>query len=89
VPDPERLVVDLEGIALDGALRELVAKVQPNDPYIRQVRVGQFRPGVTRLVFDLKSRPSPRCSASSRWPATAIGWCSTCGRPFRSTRWPS
>ena len=60
VPDPERLVVDLEGIELDGAIRELVAKVQPNDPYIRQVRVGQFRPGVVRLVFDLKVATEPQ-----------------------------
>ena len=60
VPDPERLVVDLEGIELDGAIRELVAKVQPNDPYIRQVRVGQFRPGVVRLVLDLKVATEPQ-----------------------------
>ena len=47
VHDPERLVVDLEGIGLDGAIRDLIAKVQPNDPYIGRVRVGQFKPGST------------------------------------------
>lgn len=60
VPDPPRLVVDLEGLELDSALRELVAKVRTDDPYIRQVRVGQFRPRVVRMVFDLKTEVSPQ-----------------------------
>jgi len=60
VADPHRLVVDLEGIALDGGLRELVAKVQPNDPYIAAVRIGQNRPTVVRLVFDLKTAVAPQ-----------------------------
>jgi len=60
VADPHRLVVDLEGLALDGGLRELVAKVQPNDPYIAAVRVGQNRPKVVRLVFDLKTAVAPQ-----------------------------
>jgi N-acetylmuramoyl-L-alanine amidase len=60
VGDPPRLVVDLEGIELDGRLRDLVAKVQPNDPYIDAVRIGQNRPNVARLVFDLKGEVSPQ-----------------------------
>jgi N-acetylmuramoyl-L-alanine amidase len=60
VADPPRLVVDLEGVELDGALRELVAKVQANDPYIAAVRVGQNRPKVVRLVFDLKAPVAPQ-----------------------------
>ena len=60
VSDPPRVVVDLEGIDLDATLRELVAKVQPDDPYIRQVRVGQFKPRVVRVVFDLKSEVAPQ-----------------------------
>jgi N-acetylmuramoyl-L-alanine amidase len=55
VADPPRLVVDIEGVETDAALREIVAKVKSNDPYIDAVRVGQNRPRVTRLVFDLKS----------------------------------
>ncbi|MFO0299140.1 MAG: N-acetylmuramoyl-L-alanine amidase [Pseudomonadota bacterium] len=51
---PHRLAVDLEGVELDGALRELVGKVRPDDPYIAGVRVGQYQPRVVRLVFDLK-----------------------------------
>jgi N-acetylmuramoyl-L-alanine amidase len=60
IKDPERLVVDIEGLELNPTLKELVAKIQPNDPYIRQVRVGQNRPGVVRLVFDLKEEISPQ-----------------------------
>ena len=60
VIDPHRLVVDIEGLTLNPTLRELVAKVQPNDPYIKQVRVGQNRPNVVRLVFDLKEEINPQ-----------------------------
>ncbi len=60
VKDPERLVVDIEGIELNQALKQLVAKIQGDDPYIKQVRVGQNRPGVVRLVFDLKEEVSPQ-----------------------------
>jgi N-acetylmuramoyl-L-alanine amidase len=60
VKDPERLVVDIEGLELNPTLKELVAKIQPNDPYIKQVRVGQNRPNVVRLVFDLKEEINPQ-----------------------------
>ncbi len=60
VKDPERLVVDIEGLQLTPTLKSLVAKIQSNDPYIRQVRVGQFTPTVVRLVFDLKSEIKPQ-----------------------------
>ena len=60
VKGPERLVVDIEGIDLNTTLKDLVAKIQPNDPYIKQVRVGQNRPSVVRLVFDLKDEIKPQ-----------------------------
>lgn len=60
VKDPERLVVDIEGLELNPTLKQLVAKVQANDPYIKQVRVGQNRPNVVRLVFDLKEEVNPQ-----------------------------
>ena len=60
VDGPDRLVVDIEGLQLDAALRDLVAKVQPNDPYIKQVRVGQNRPNVVRIVLDLKGHVNPQ-----------------------------
>jgi N-acetylmuramoyl-L-alanine amidase len=60
VKDPHRLVVEIEGVELDNKLKSLVAKIQPNDPYIAQVRVGQNRPGVVRMVFDLKEEIQPQ-----------------------------
>jgi N-acetylmuramoyl-L-alanine amidase len=60
VKNPDRLVVDVEGIDLSPTLKSLVAKIQPNDPYIKQVRVGQNKPNVVRLVFDLKEEVNPQ-----------------------------
>lgn len=60
VKDPERMVVDIEGLELNPTLKQLVAKIQANDPYIKQVRVGQNRPNVVRLVFDLKAEVNPQ-----------------------------
>jgi len=57
---PERLVVDIEGLELNPALRELVGQVRPDDPYIARVRVGQYQPRVVRLVFDLKQAVVPQ-----------------------------
>ncbi len=54
VKDPLRMVVDIDGLELNSTLKELIAKIQSDDPYIKQVRVGQNRPNVVRLVFDLK-----------------------------------
>ncbi len=54
IAEPPRLVVDIEGIDLIPALRELVAKVKSDDPNIQGIRVGQNTPGVVRLVIDLK-----------------------------------
>lgn len=60
VSTPPRLAVDIEGIELDPALRELVAQVQPDDPNIAGIRVGQNAPGVVRLVVDLKQAIAPQ-----------------------------
>ncbi|SNX29211.1 N-acetylmuramoyl-L-alanine amidase [Polynucleobacter meluiroseus] len=58
--NPDRLVVDVKGMELNSTLKELVAKVKPNDPYVSQIRVGQFQPGTVRLVFDLKEPIKPQ-----------------------------
>lgn len=60
VHNPERLVVDIEGIDLNGVLKSLGDKVGPNDPYIRQLRAANYKPGVVRLVMDLKSEVAPQ-----------------------------
>ena len=60
IAEPPRLAVDIEGIDLIPALRELVAKVKPDDPNILGIRAGQNSPGVVRLVIDLKQPIAPQ-----------------------------
>ena len=59
VEAPARLVVDINQLELNPALRELVGKVRADDPFIAGVRVGQYLPRVVRLVFDLKQGVRP------------------------------
>jgi N-acetylmuramoyl-L-alanine amidase len=58
--NPPRLLIDIDGLTLDSALRELVGKVQTDDPFIAGVRVGQNAPRVVRLVLDLKQPVAPQ-----------------------------
>ena len=59
VDSPPRLTVDLEGLELDAALRELVGQVRADDPFIQGVRAGQYQPRTVRIVFDLKQAVRP------------------------------
>jgi len=58
--NPSRLVIDVDGLELSPALREVVGKVRSDDPYIGGVRVGQNQPRVVRLVIDLKQSTAPQ-----------------------------
>ncbi len=58
--NPARLVIDIDGLELSPALRELVGKVRSDDPFIAGVRVGQNQPRVVRLVIDLKQPTAPQ-----------------------------
>jgi N-acetylmuramoyl-L-alanine amidase len=60
VANPPRLAVDIEGIELNPALKELVGKVRSDDPYITGVRVGQFANKTVRLVLDLRRMVKPQ-----------------------------
>jgi N-acetylmuramoyl-L-alanine amidase len=60
VEGPDRLVIDIEGLALNAGLRELLGKVRADDPFIGGVRVGQNTPQVVRLVLDLKQPVAPQ-----------------------------
>ncbi|NCZ82712.1 MAG: N-acetylmuramoyl-L-alanine amidase [Betaproteobacteria bacterium] len=51
---PLRLVIDLQDLQVDAALRQLPSIIPPDDPWVAQLRVGQFQPKVARLVFDLR-----------------------------------
>ena len=57
--NPERLVVDMQDVDLGDVLKNLSQKIQANDPYIQQVRTGYFKPGVVRLVIDLRTQIKP------------------------------
>ena len=60
IKEPRRLVIDLDGLELNPALRDLVGQIRADDPYIAGVRVGQFQPLVVRLVVDLKREIAPQ-----------------------------
>jgi N-acetylmuramoyl-L-alanine amidase len=55
IKDPERLVLDIDLDELSAPLAELNGKVAAEDPYIQGLRVGRNRPGIVRLVLDLKT----------------------------------
>ena len=52
--NPDRLVLDIEDVELTPVLKALSDKIISDDPYIKQVRVGKFKPGVVRIAVDLK-----------------------------------
>ena len=58
--NPGRVVIDLEDVVFSSKLESLPKKVQDNDPLIHTVRIGQFKPAVLRLVFDLKTSVVPQ-----------------------------
>src|SRR4029453_9263011 len=58
--NPPRLAVDIEGLDLSPELRELVAKVRADDPFIAGIRASQHAPGVVRMVVDLKQSAVPQ-----------------------------
>jgi N-acetylmuramoyl-L-alanine amidase len=60
---PLRLVVEIDGIDLTPRLTELIGKIEPDDPYIARVRLGQNRPRVVRLVVELKTDVAPEVFA--------------------------
>ncbi|MDP2792902.1 MAG: N-acetylmuramoyl-L-alanine amidase [Sulfurisoma sp.] len=60
VKDPERLVVDLEGVEFNTVLQSLPDKISETDPYIKLIRAGRNKPGVVRLVIELKGEIKPQ-----------------------------
>jgi N-acetylmuramoyl-L-alanine amidase len=60
VGTPARLVLDLEDVEFNAVLEQLPARISAGDPYVRGMRVGRFKPGVVRLVLDLKKQAKPQ-----------------------------
>ncbi len=59
ITSPPRLAVDIEGLQLNAALRDVMAQVQASDPNISGIRIGQFSAQVVRMVIDLKRPIAP------------------------------
>jgi len=60
VENPDRLVVDIEGVEFNSVLDSIARKVGSDDPYIKLLRAGRYKPGVVRLVMELKTRVAPQ-----------------------------
>jgi len=60
VKDPLRMVVDIEDVEFNSVLQSLPGKISGNDPYIKLIRAGRNRPGIVRLVIELKEEIKPQ-----------------------------
>ena len=58
--NPERLVLDLEEVDFPSVQQGFAGKISSSDPYIGNLRVGRFKPGVVRVVLDLKTEVKPQ-----------------------------
>ncbi|MBX9675203.1 MAG: N-acetylmuramoyl-L-alanine amidase [Methylotenera sp.] len=61
--NPDRLVLDIENVELNNTLRTLSDKILSGDPYIKQVRIAQFKTNVVRVAIDLKGEVRPNIFA--------------------------
>ena len=61
--NPERVVVDLEGVNLNSVLKGMGGQIRADDPFIKSARVGQFDPQTVRMVFELKQNVKPQLFA--------------------------
>ena len=50
--NPRRLVVDMQGVSINEVMKTVPSKVLARDPYINQIRVGQFDQNTVRIVVD-------------------------------------
>ncbi|XKM13475.1 N-acetylmuramoyl-L-alanine amidase [Orbaceae bacterium ac157xtp] len=57
--NPNRLIIDINELNLNTTFRNISSLVQANDPYIKQLRVGQFDKKTVRLVIELKQDVKP------------------------------
>jgi len=60
---PSRLVLDMEGVGAEAMAEALVDKISPYDQYISAIRTARNRPGVTRMVVELKNEVRPQVFA--------------------------
>jgi N-acetylmuramoyl-L-alanine amidase len=58
--NPERLVLDLQQVEIQGQLQALPERIGRDDPFIAAARVARNRPGIVRLVLDLREEVKPQ-----------------------------
>ncbi|ADO10650.1 MULTISPECIES: N-acetylmuramoyl-L-alanine amidase AmiC [Pantoea] len=58
--NPERLVIDIQGLHLNSALKGVDKQVRVDDPFIKNARVGQFDSNTVRVVLELKRNVAPK-----------------------------
>ncbi|WP_047236826.1 N-acetylmuramoyl-L-alanine amidase [Chromobacterium subtsugae] len=58
--NPSRLVIDLQGVQLNGVLKDISGQIAAADPYIATARAGQFDQDTVRLVLELKTDVKPQ-----------------------------
>jgi N-acetylmuramoyl-L-alanine amidase len=59
IKNPERIVIDIEHVELNQVIKSLADISLTDDSYINKLRVATFKPGVVRLVVDLKAEVKP------------------------------
>jgi N-acetylmuramoyl-L-alanine amidase len=57
---PDRLVIDLQGVTLNGVIKDIGNQISASDPFIRSARAGQFTSDTVRLVLELKTPVKPQ-----------------------------
>jgi len=60
--NPDRVVLDLKNTPINQSLKTLTTKILPDDFYIKQIRMANFKQGVTRVVVDLKVEAKAKLS---------------------------
>lgn len=58
--NPDRLVIDLQGVTLNSILKDIGGLINSTDPYIKSARAGQFNPDTVRVVLELKAPVKPQ-----------------------------
>lgn len=57
---PDRLVLDLQGVAAEILQAQLQDRIASDSPHIATLRAAQNRPGVARMVVELKAEMRPQ-----------------------------
>lgn len=57
--NPDRIVIDIDDLYLNQLIKNIQSRLQPRDPFIKQLRVSQYKDDIVRLVIELKQAVNP------------------------------